>query len=294
MTFQPLSFTERWQKKFKKWKRRLGHYKNVYKKTTANRHEFFKFLFRKIIKPFRIFIGTGGIKGFDKPLDVLFQSEDFIVINKPADILTHPTHKNEPDTLLNALLFHLGMTGNKHINMPGPVSRLDRDTSGAVMFGISKKAKQELGQTMTEQGFTKKYTALVVGKIETAGEIKKGLLKIHRERLMQINDKKGKFAHTKYAPLEYFSKENVSLIEVEILTGRMHQIRAHMNFLGHPIIGDILYGIPEQNEIFFKKGLERQFLHCSFLSFQSDILGTHEFIAPLSEDLQQLLTVLRA
>ena len=278
-----------WQKKIRKIPRRFQHFCNTFKKHVHSKETFLKFLHKNVIKPFRIWTGLGGIKPWDFPLEIIHQSEDFVVINKSAGLLTHPTKRNEPDTALNALLHHLGMKGNKHHNMPGPISRLDRDTSGCILFALSKDAKSELGKLMQNRGFQKKYITLVKGEIKESGKITSPLLKDRHSRRMMAHHS-GKAARTHFKRVQYFEKEDVSLVEVEILTGRMHQIRIHMKSIKHPLVGDILYGIDEVNKHFKKNyNLKRQFLHASNLSFTAHNLGEFSFQAPLSQDLETVL-----
>ncbi|PCI25507.1 hypothetical protein COB57_02210 [Candidatus Peregrinibacteria bacterium] len=266
-----------WQKKKRKLLRRWGHQKNILKKHFGSWEGIKKLFFHYWIQ-MRIFIGVGGIKPYKMTLHMLEQNADFIVLNKPAGALVHPTKFNDPDTILNGLLFHLGMTGNKHPNMPGPVSRLDRDTSGVILFAISKPAKSELGKIMMKRGFGKKYLTLVIGKTEQKGEITSPLIKRTDRNLMKV-DENGKDSHTKFNTLFYNKEENVSFVEVEILTGRMHQIRIHMSSIGHPVVGDILYGDEKMNKHFASTyNLKRQFLHAHQLTWDDK-----KFIAPLPE-----------
>lgn len=277
-------------KKKRKLLRRLGHYQNVARRHFATRDAFFHFLFHKFIKPVRIFLGIGGIKPFDMPIDVVFESEDFLVINKAAGVLTHPSKRNEPNTLLNGILAHLKMEGNKHENMPGPVSRLDRFTSGLVLFSHSQKGKSRLGVKMMERGFEKKYVALVTGKVPEHGEIRASLLRIPGISRMEINEETGKSAHTEFFLTEYFPKENVSLVSILLHTGRTHQIRVHFASIGHPVVGDIVYGDEKVNQYFLEKHqLKRHLLHASELAFtwEGEELRFH---APLGGEFKKILS----
>jgi len=273
---------------------------NLVKQACQSEKALKQFIRRDILRPIRHFFGIGLIKHWNFPLDIVFENEDFILINKPAKILTHPTKKNEAQTLLNALLFHLiktrGLKNNyfKKNKLPGPISRLDKDTSGIVLFAISDTSRSQLGKRMMKHGFSKKYQCLVQGKVSEPGEITVPLVKDpnHATRMKVLHtshlhseDMKIKESHTLYAPLQYFPEENVTLLAVQILTGRMHQIRVHMQSIQHPIIGDILYGKKDINIHFFDQyKLDRQFLHAVEFSWDDNI-----FQAPLTEDLQYVL-----
>lgn len=232
--------------------------------------------------------GYGGIRASNNKIAIIDENNDFIIINKPAGLLTHPTKFNEADTILNRLIAHLGMQGNKHENMPGPVSRLDRDSSGIILFALSKEAKRKLGIMMQKRSFTKKYQCLVKGKIKETGEITIPLKKIESQKKM-TGDKNGKESISIYHRLKYFKKNDLSLVEVEIKTGRMHQIRVHFSLINHPIVGDIIYGDVDLNQRFEEKfQLRRHFLHAVYLSWTDDNKA-YEYKANLGNKLQKIL-----
>ena len=312
---------------------------------------FLRFLW-KYYKAIRIFLGIGGIKPYKMELDILEENDDYITLNKPAGVLVHPTKRNDPDTLLNGVLYYLnnkniistksdskktsslrGATAtkqsiatyhlirgllrqslsllprnNKSVSKksdrknPGPIQRLDRDTSGIVLFALSDKAKSELGIMMMNKKFKKIYTVLVAGHPKKQGEIHAPLSKITIEGApqgfqkprMQVDETEGKEAITKYRLLKYFKKENVSLVSVELITGKMHQIRVHFAHIGHPVVGDILYGNENINKTFLEKYmLDRQFLHAAEFSFHSKIFGEKTFISALPKELDNVIKDLK-
>ncbi|MBT4936600.1 RluA family pseudouridine synthase [Candidatus Peregrinibacteria bacterium] len=361
------------KKKKKKFIRRIGHYKNQCKLIFSDKKMFLRFLWKQY-KALRIFLGIGGIKPYKMGLDIIEENEDYIVLHKPAGVLVHPTKRNNPDTLLNGVLYHLipttdkntpkdvtlslskytpapfdklrmttlknkspsslrGAIATKQSNIiyrlthgllrqslsllprndsrlpssknnknPGPIQRLDRDTSGIVLFGLSDKAKSEFGKMMMNKEFKKIYQVLVIGKLQKEGLIEAALSKVIKEDAkqgsqkprMQVDEIDGKESVTRYKLMKYFKTEDVSLVEVELITGKMHQIRVHFAHIGHPVIGDILYGNNDINQKFLEKHqLHRQFLHASEFSFYSKTFGEKKFIAPLPKELDNIIKNLK-
>lgn len=283
--------------------RALKYFKIQCKHICTNKKLFLQFLWKKY-KALRIFLGIGGIKPFQMNLEVLEENDEYIVLNKPAGVLVHPTKRNNPDTLLNGLLFHISQQEQKNItntdaqSMPGPIQRLDRDTSGIVLFALSSRAKSELGIMMMNKSCEKIYTVLVYGKIQKTGRVSVPLSSVvindspqgKQKTRMCVDTENGKESITEYRCIEYFQKENVSLVSVKLITGRMHQIRVHFSYIEHPVIGDILYGNTSINHLFLKKyNLSRQFLHASYFSFQSPTFGEQSFRANLPQELQSIV-----
>jgi 23S rRNA pseudouridine1911/1915/1917 synthase len=273
-------FLLRQKKKFKK-------IKNFFKNFWQDK-KFRLRLFSKFKKKILIFLKIGGIKPYNYNLKIIFKNDDYVVINKEAGILIHPTKKNERQTVLNALLYYLGRLDNKGLNLPGPIIRLDRDTSGLTLFALSPQSKSFLGKKMMKKEFRKKYLVLVKGKTKKNEKIILNLNKTDNLK-MEVN-KNGKFAHTEYRLLKYFPKTKVSLLEVEIFTGRMHQIRVHLAYLGYPVLGDILYGEKEINQYFLDNyGLKRQFLHSYYLAFFDNHRFFKLFKSSLPENLDKII-----
>ncbi|ABY95003.1 MULTISPECIES: RluA family pseudouridine synthase [Thermoanaerobacter] len=225
----------------------------------------------------------------DIPLDILYEDDDIIVINKPQGMVVHPAPGNYSGTLVNALLYHCkNLSGINGILRPGIVHRLDKDTSGVMVVAKNDKAHISLSNQIKERSVFKKYVAIVEGVIkDEEGKIEApiGRHPVDRKKMAVIED--GRYALTLYKVLERF-KEN-TLVEAVIKTGRTHQIRVHMAYIGHPIVGDHVYGFKRQK---FK--LEGQALHSSVLGFMHPTKGVYmEFEAPLPEYFVRLIEILR-
>ncbi|MFV9567755.1 RluA family pseudouridine synthase [Thermoanaerobacter mathranii] len=223
------------------------------------------------------------------PLDILYEDDDIIVINKPQGMVVHPAPGNYSGTLVNALLYHCkNLSGINGILRPGIVHRLDKDTSGVMVVAKNDKAHISLSNQIKERSVLKKYVAIVEGVIKhEEGKIEApiGRHPVDRKKMAVIED--GRYALTLYKVLERF-KEN-TLVEAVIKTGRTHQIRVHMAFIGHPVVGDPVYGFKKQK---FK--LEGQALHSSILGFIHPTKGVYmEFEAPLPEYFVRLIEILR-
>ncbi|EMT38867.1 23S rRNA pseudouridine1911/1915/1917 synthase [Thermoanaerobacter thermohydrosulfuricus] len=223
------------------------------------------------------------------PLDILYEDDDIIVISKPQGMVVHPAPGNYSGTLVNALLYHCkNLSGINGILRPGIVHRLDKDTSGVMVVAKNDKAHISLSNQIKERSVFKKYVAIVEGVIkDEAGEIEApiGRHPVDRKKMAVIED--GRYALTLYKVLERF-KEN-TLVEAVIKTGRTHQIRVHMAYIGHPVVGDPVYGFKKQK---FK--LEGQALHSRVLGFMHPTKGVYmEFEAPLPEYFVRLIEILR-
>jgi 23S rRNA pseudouridine1911/1915/1917 synthase len=223
------------------------------------------------------------------PLDILYEDDDIIVISKPQGMVVHPAPGNYSGTLVNALLYHCkNLSGINGILRPGIVHRLDKDTSGVMVVAKNDKAHISLSNQIKERSVFKKYVAIVEGVIkDEAGEIEApiGRHPVDRKKMAVIED--GRYALTLYKVLERF-KEN-TLVEAVIKTGRTHQIRVHMAYIGHPVVGDPVYGFKKQK---FK--LEGQALHSRVLGFMHPTKGVYmEFEAPLPEYFKKLIEILR-
>ncbi|EGD52416.1 pseudouridine synthase, RluA family [Thermoanaerobacter ethanolicus JW 200] len=223
------------------------------------------------------------------PLDILYEDDDIIVINKPQGMVVHPAPGNYSGTLVNALLYHCkNLSGINGILRPGIVHRLDKDTSGVMVVAKNDKAHISLSNQIKERSVFKKYVAIVEGVIKhEEGKIEAliGRHPVDRKKMAVIED--GRYALTLYKVLERF-KEN-TLIEAVIKTGRTHQIRVHMAYIGHPVVGDPVYGFKKQK---FK--LEGQALHSRVLGFMHPTKGVYmEFEAPLPEYFVRLIEILR-
>ncbi|MDO4445913.1 MAG: RluA family pseudouridine synthase [Bacillota bacterium] len=227
----------------------------------------------------------------DIPLDILYEDEDVLVINKPKGMVVHPSAGHYSQTVVNAVLFHCKgqLSGINGVLRPGIVHRIDMDTTGAIVICKNDKAHQILAEQLKEHSITRKYRALVCGNLkEDTGTIVGAIGRhpIDRKK-MAINEKNGKPAVTHYKVLERFG--NYTYIECQLETGRTHQIRVHMASKGHPLLGDTLYG---PTKCPFK--LQGQCLHAMVLGFMHPSTGEYmEFEAPLPNYFIHLLQNLR-
>jgi 23S rRNA pseudouridine1911/1915/1917 synthase len=238
------------------------------------------------------------------PLDVIFEDQDIIVINKPAGMVVHPAPGNPEGTLVNALLNHCGesLSGINGVKRPGIVHRLDKETSGLLVAAKNDKAHHHLAHQLATRDMGRVYLALVWGMmLPQAGTIDApiGRDPHHRQR-MAIREG-GRFARTHYKVLKFFTNV-ASLVECRLDTGRTHQIRVHLTSKGFSLIGDPLYGKPPRvvppllkSYIKEKWPLSRQALHAKELSFIHPT--THEklhFSTDLPEDMLNLIHVLES
>lgn len=222
--------------------------------------------------------------------DVIYQDQFIIVINKPSLVESQPTPARYKGTLYEALLLWLQNPASPHVKPSlGMVQRLDRDTSGVMIFSIHPRAHKSLTKLFAERRVKKRYLALISGNPQTPeGEFRSLLAKNRASNKMKSVDKGGKLAITSYKIIRTF--ENCSLVEVDIPTGRMHQIRVHFAEAGHPLIGDIRYGYQEQ---MLSVPVKRTMLH----SWQLECLHpvtkkTHMFEAAIPADMCHLLNYL--
>lgn len=227
------------------------------------------------------------------PLDVVYEDQDVIVINKPAGMVVHPAAGHHAGTLVHAVLGHApdieGVGGEKR---PGLVHRLDKDTSGLIVLAKNDRAFRYVQAQFKARTVRKMYLALVYGQLPSpTGRIEAyiGRDPRNRQRMAVTIPEKGREAITEYQVRETFSR--YSLVEVEPKTGRTHQIRVHLTSLGCPIVGDALYaGAPARQPLpGFPKGLTRQFLHAAELSLQLPGKVEHTFRCPLPDDLRNLI-----
>src|SRR6266567_3262267 len=214
------------------------------------------------------------------PLDILFEDDDLIVINKPAGLTVHPGAGQREHTLVNALLSHcttLSGIGGKE--RPGIVHRLDKETSGCLVVAKNDMAHRELSKQFTARTVEKIYLALVAGKLRKETGIienKIGRHPVHRQR-MSVSSVRGRVAKTEYRVLR--SSEQASLVECTLHSGRTHQIRVHLHHLGNPVLGDKIYA-PR-----LAKDFPRQMLHAWKLAFRHPRTGEWKnFEAPLPDD----------
>lgn len=210
------------------------------------------------------------------PLDIRYEDDDLLVVNKPQGMVVHPAPGNPDNTLVNALLHHCkdSLSGINGVLRPGIVHRIDKDTSGLLIVAKNDKAHSGLAEQIKEHSFLREYRAMVCGHLkEISGTIDKPIGRNPNDRKkMCITLKNSKNAVTHYEILEEFSK--YTFVRLKLETGRTHQIRVHMSYLGHPVAGDPVYGKPEKNLI-------GQCLHAGLIGFIHPITG--EYIEVKSE-----------
>jgi 23S rRNA pseudouridine1911/1915/1917 synthase len=213
-------------------------------------------------------------------LDVIFEDDDLLVLNKPAGIVMHPGAGHQAHTLVNALLAHCqNLSGIGGKERPGIVHRLDKETSGALVVAKNDATHRDLSSQFAARTMTKIYLALVAGILrKTSGVIDKAIARhpVHRQR-MSIARRQGRSAKTEYRVLR--SGDEISLVECILHSGRTHQIRVHLHHLGHPVLGDKLYGGKRAGDY------PRQMLHAWKLAFRHPRSGDEmSFEAPVPRD----------
>ncbi len=185
--------------------------------------------------------------GIPTSIDVVYEDESILVVNKPAGLLTHPDAKEQKDTLVNRVLAYLhekGELGAMRTFMPAPVHRLDRNTSGIVLFGKDQSTLRSLTASVRDRNIQKIYLGIVWGNWDGTGDIKVNLVKENKPGgtvLMKVNSAaEGVNAHTRYQVLGTTS--SYALVKLDLISGRTHQLRSHLESVGHPLVGDIKYG----------------------------------------------------
>ncbi|MFC1667255.1 RluA family pseudouridine synthase [Candidatus Omnitrophota bacterium] len=238
------------------------------------------------------------------PLDIIYEDDDILIVNKPAGMVVHPACGNYSGTLVNALLSYPGFLtefnkpplecalakrrtrDEQRIMRPGIVHRLDKDTSGIMLIAKNGPAHRKISKQLKNRTITKKYIAIVRGIVD----LDEGLINLpishdkRNRRRMAIDEEEGKEAITYFCVIKRDKSRNFTTLEIRPKTGRTHQIRIHLAHIGYPILGDMLYNGP------VIKGLSRQALHAQSLSFIHPRKGTSmEFSAKLPEDMKLLM-----
>lgn len=226
----------------------------------------------------------------DIPLDIVYEDADLLVVNKPKGMVVHPAAGNPDGTLVNALLAHCpqGLSGINGVMRPGIVHRIDKDTSGLLIVAKNDAAHQGLAAQIKEHSFSREYEAVIVGHLKQAEgtvEAPIGRHPVHRKK-MAVTEKNSKHAVTHYRVLEEFP--GYSHVQLRLETGRTHQIRVHMAYLGHPVAGDTVYGAAAD-------GLQGQCLHARHIGFLHPTTGEWlEFTSPLPDYFEAFLQRIRA
>ncbi|WP_321394093.1 RluA family pseudouridine synthase [Emcibacter sp.] len=264
-------------------------------------------------------------EGEDIPLDIVYEDDDLIVLNKQAGMVVHPAPGSRAGTLVNALIHHCGdsLSGINGVKRPGIVHRIDKDTSGLMVVAKSDKAHKKLAKQFANHSMERAYLAVVWGVPNPAdGMIEANIGRDPKNRLrMGVVETGGKYALTNYRVIRRLEPPrqvqktgggkkiraaalppSISLVQCELETGRTHQVRVHMAAAGHPLIGDPLYGRqnpPIRN--FSEKaraavlGFKRQALHAYVIGFKHPVTGEHlKFESELPNDMKRLITALES
>lgn len=232
------------------------------------------------------------IKPQDIPLDILYEDNDVLVVNKPKGMVVHPAPGHYEDTLVNAVLYHCrdNLSGINGVLRPGIVHRIDKDTTGALIVCKNDKAHQKIADQLREHTITRSYRAIVYNNFsEDEGMINApiGRHPTNRKKRM-VTEKNSKEAITHYKVLDHLNHK-FNYIECRLETGRTHQIRVHMSHIGHPLLGDEVYG-PVNSKF---KNLQGQTLHAATIGFIHPTTEEYmEFSAPLPDYFEKLLKTL--
>jgi 23S rRNA pseudouridine1911/1915/1917 synthase len=233
------------------------------------------------------------------PLDILFEDQSLLVVNKPAGLVVHPAAGHEEHTLVNALLHHCqgSLSGIGGVARPGIVHRLDKETSGCLVIAKNDETHMALSEQFSSRMVKKIYHTIVCGEVpREAGEIHAAIARhpTHRKRMAVHAGAAGRAAHTSWRVLEKL--KCATLVEVRIHTGRTHQIRVHFQFLGHPVVGDETYGAQKNKRLkeLANYAAPRVLLHAKELTFiHPRTQQTLKFSAPPPDDFKQALKLLR-
>lgn len=238
----------------------------------------------------------------DIPLSVIYEDESLLVVDKPSGMVVHPAAGHHQGTLVNAILFHSkDLSGIGGVLRPGIVHRLDKDTSGLLVVAKSDRAHQALTEQFRQRLVKKTYMALVYGDVKgDQGMIDLPVGRHSQDRKkMSTRSRRGREAVTRWQMKERFGV--ATLLKVDIETGRTHQIRVHLHAIGHPVVGDSVYGdarranaVKEPALRTTLKGMKRQALHAANLSFSHPLTGEWlTFAAPLPADMGDLCRLLK-
>ncbi|ACT02499.1 RluA family pseudouridine synthase [Paenibacillus sp. JDR-2] len=226
----------------------------------------------------------------DIPLDIVYEDADVIVINKPRGMVVHPAPGHSSGTVVNALMYHCkDLSGINGVLRPGIVHRIDKDTSGLLMAAKNDLAHVSLAEQLKDHSVSRKYIALVHGNLpHDQGTIDAPIGRDQNDRkLFTVTDRNSKHAVTHFAVLERIA-DDYTIVELQLETGRTHQIRVHMKYIGYPLAGDPMYG---RNKTVALKG---QALHAAVLGFKHPRTGEFlEFEAPIPADMEHVINSLR-
>ena len=230
---------------------------------------------------------AADLEGEDIPLDVLYEDEYLLVVNKPAGLVVHPGNGHASGTLVNALIYrNEDIEANSSSSRPGIVHRIDKDTSGLLAIAKTEETMLGLQEQLKDHSMHREYLALVAGIIaEDSGKIIAPLGRSKEDRVKFAVDLDGKEAVTYFNVISRFQKSRATLVDCRLETGRTHQIRVHMEYIGHPVLGDPLYG--KGNRVLYDKG---QLLHAYRLTFVHPITKKElSFEAPIPPHFKEVL-----
>ena len=230
----------------------------------------------------------------DIPLDIVYEDDDVIVINKPKGMVVHPAAGYYSGTMVNALMYHCkdNLSGINGVLRPGIVHRIDKDTTGLIIAAKNDKAHRSLAEQLKEHSITRRYKAICIGTFkDKEGRVEATIGRSVTDRKkMAANARNGKDAVTHYKVLGEIAGK-YSYIECVLETGRTHQIRVHMAYIGHPLLGDAVYGPYKEGQKILGQIYVGQCLHAGVLGFVHPSTGKYmEFEAPLPEYFQKVLT----
>lgn len=232
-----------------------------------------------------------NIEAENIPLEIVYEDDDVLVVNKPKGMVVHPAVGNYNGTLVNAIMYHCGdsLSSINGVIRPGIVHRIDKDTSGLLMIAKNDNAHNSLAAQLADHSITRAYQAIVYNNFsDDEGTVDAPIGRDPKNRLRQaVTQQNSKRAVTHYKVLERFGK--FTHIEARLETGRTHQIRVHMSYIKHPLLGDFVYG-PEKNPY----GVQGQMLHAKVLGFVHPTTGEYmEFESELPEEFQKTLEKMR-
>ncbi len=233
---------------------------------------------------------TYEVKAENIPLDIVYEDESLLVVNKPQGMVVHPANGNYEGTLVNALMYHCkdDLSGINGVMRPGIVHRIDKDTSGLLLVAKTNEAHLKLAQQIKDKTVTREYVCVANGIVpQKKGVIDAPIGRHPTSRLkMAVTDKNSKNAVTHFEVIEYF--QNATYLKCRLETGRTHQIRVHMQFIGHSLLGDPMYTLKNPYN------LKGQALHAKTLGFVHPKTNEYmEFSCDIPEDFKNLINVLR-
>lgn len=235
----------------------------------------------------------------DIPLEIVFEDDHLLVVDKPAGMVVHPAAGNFDGTMVNALLHHCKgrLSGIGGVARPGIVHRIDKDTSGLLVVAKTDPAHEGLAAQFAKHSIDRRYAAIVAGLPKSgSGTVDAPLARssTNRKKIAIVGEGRGKRAVTHWNFVEPL--KHAALVECRLETGRTHQVRVHMASIGHPLLGDPVYGRsrPEHRDILRRLAFERQALHAARLGFIHPVTGgALTFDSPIPSDMQRLLSCLR-